>query len=219
MSKKYQLLVFDWDGTLMDSEGEIIHCFHAAAADLELPIPSEDEIRNIIGIGMQQAISRLFPKMQAEADRDALVERYRHYYFDPARPPAPLFDGVMAMLQALQDDGYMLGVATSKGRRGLDMALARTGLDRVFHYTRCIDEAHSKPHPQMLLDILDFTGSEVADALMIGDSEYDLQMANNAGVDGVGVCCGAHSEDRLRACKPVECLPHTTQLRQWLNQL
>ena len=217
MNLKYRLLVFDWDGTLMDSADEIIQCFHSASADLGFTVPGAEEIRNIIGIGMHEAIIKLFPDLKTEADRQKLIDAYRHFYFHPEKEPAPLFAGVAQMLKQLEDDGFLLGVATSKGRRGLDIALERTELNKVFHCTRCIDDAQSKPHPQMLLDVLSYTGTELAEALMIGDTEYDLQMANNAGVAGLGVGCGAHDVERLYACEPVHCLDHTRELREWLH--
>ena len=217
MSQRYKLLVFDWDGTLMDSQAEIVYCFQAAAKDLSLTIPSTDAIHSIIGIGMREAINELFPEIQEDSSITQLVDQYRHHYFHPDKVPAELFVGIEDMLIALEKEGYFLAVATSKGRRGLNSALERTGLNRVFHTTRCIDEAVSKPNPQMLLDILDILGVEASDALMIGDTEYDLQMANNAKVDAVGVCCGAHEIERLLACEPKSCLDHTTHLFDWLK--
>lgn len=216
MVKEYKLLVFDWDGTLMDSAAEIVSCFQHAAGDLSLRPPTDAEVRNIIGVGMREAIQMLYPDMVEEADLQALIERYRHYYFLPEKPESQLFEGVYDMLKALEGQEYFLGLATSKGRRGLDQVLARTGLDKVFHYTRCIDEAHSKPHPKMLLDVMAWLGVDAADTLMIGDTEYDLQMARNARVDSVGVLCGAHEHERLLACEPKTCLPETAQLIHWL---
>ena len=216
-SKSYELLVFDWDGTLMDSRMEIVTCFQSAARDLNLRHPTLEDISNVIGIGMKEAVSELFPELTTDVAVAELVERYRYYYFHPEKVPSELFTGVHDMLLALEKSGYLLAVATSKGRRGLDVALDRSGLREVFHFTRCIDEALSKPHPQMLLDILDFTGIDADKALMIGDTEYDLQMARNARVHGVGVCCGAHARERLLACEPVACLNETRELHNWLN--
>ena len=218
MSLPYKLLVFDWDGTLMDSQAEIVHCFQAAAKDLERAVPTVDAIHNIIGIGMKQAVMAIFPGVKKDSEIQEIVEAYRQHYFHPDKVPSELFPGIHEMLTSLEDKGYFLAVATSKGRRGLDAALERTGLDKVFHTTRCIDEAQSKPHPQMLLDAIDIVGVNNNEALMIGDTEYDLQMANNAGVHGVGVKCGAHGEEQLLACKPRTILAHTNQLLSWLDQ-
>jgi phosphoglycolate phosphatase len=121
------------------------------------------------------------------------------------------------MLQSLSDQEYFLAVATGKGRRGLDESLQRTGLDQLFHFTRCVDEAHSKPHPQMLLDTMDYLGVTAEETLMIGDTEYDLQMATNAKVDSAAVCCGAHEKSRLLKHNPKVCLEHSRELETWLK--
>ena len=216
MSQKYKLLVFDWDGTLMDSAAEIVHCFQSAAAALGLPPPAAAAVHDIIGLGMREAVARLFPELAGE-DFERLIAAYRRFYFDPQRPPAELFEGARELIEQLARRDYLLAVATGKGRRGLDRALARTGLDRLFHMSRCVDEAHSKPHPQMLLDIMDSLGAEPAETLMIGDTEYDLQMAANAGAHGLAVCCGAHGRARLQAQRPVAILEHTRELGDWLE--
>jgi len=217
MSPKFELLVFDWDGTLMDSQHEIISCFQWATRDLSMNVPTENEIRNIIGLGMFQAIQAIFPELDTVEKQSPLVEQYRHYYFSPEKPPAHLFDGVFEMLTELQRQGYFLAVATGKGRRGLDQVLARTKLDEVFHYTRCVDEAHSKPHPQMLLDVMDYLGVDDQSTLMIGDTEYDLQMASNASVKSVAVSCGAHEKERLMMHNPLTCLNWPHELENWLS--
>ncbi|MEK6747662.1 MAG: HAD-IA family hydrolase [Pseudomonadota bacterium] len=212
----YKLLVFDWDGTLMDSPARIVACFRAAAQDLHLPIPTSEAVRDIIGLGMRESVLSLYP---AATDHDIrqFIARYRHYDAGIDPTPAPLFEGVKEMLIDFERREYLLAVATGKGRRGLDRVLRETELHTVFHFTRCIDEALSKPHPQMLLDILTYTGVDAADALMVGDTEYDLMMARNAGVGGVGVACGAHPRARLEKCMPVACLEHTVHFAQWLH--
>jgi len=212
----YKLLVFDWDGTLMDSQQEIISCFQWASRDLGLPVPERDKIRNIIGLGMHEALMAMFPHFEDEKSRLPFIEQYRHYYFSPQKPPSELYGGVFEMLKKLEAAGYFLAVATGKGRRGLDGVLQRTGLDEVFHFTRCVDEAHSKPHPQMLQDVMDYLGALPAETLMIGDTEYDLQMASNAGVKSVAVACGAHDKTRLLAHNPLICLTETHELEDWL---
>ncbi|MDH5230661.1 MAG: HAD-IA family hydrolase [Gammaproteobacteria bacterium] len=216
MSKPYKLLVFDWDGTLMDSQAEIISCFQSAAKDLAREVPSTAAIRDIIGLGMKEAIMQLFPGISEETDVQEVIAAYRHHYFSEDKISSELFNGIMTMFEQLAEQDVFLAVATSKGRRGLDLALQRTGLNTVFHVTRCIDEAQSKPHPQMLLDIIDYTGVDARETLMIGDTEYDLLMARNAASDGLGVCCGAHERQRLLACEPVACLEHTTDIVHWL---
>ena len=138
MALPYKLLVFDWDGTLMDSQGEIVYCFQAAARDVGREIPSVESIHNIIGIGMQEAVRAIFPDVESGGDIQEIVDAYRQHYFHPDKVPSELFSGIYDMLSSLEHKGYFLAVATSKGRRGLDVALERTGLDKVFHTTRCI---------------------------------------------------------------------------------
>jgi len=213
----YKLLVFDWDGTLMDSQQEIVSCFQAAAKDVGLHIPTADEVHNVIGLGMFEAVHGIFPELDSKESQQAFIERYRFYYFSPDKLPSVLFEGVDKMIRSLSDKGYFMAVATGKGRRGLDESLKRTGFDEIFHYTRCVDEAHSKPHPQMILDIMDYLGVETEDTLMIGDTEYDLQMATNANVHSVAVACGAHDKDRLFKHNPQVCLEQTKELEAWLK--
>ncbi|HFE38263.1 MAG TPA: HAD family hydrolase [Gammaproteobacteria bacterium] len=213
----YKLLVFDWDGTLMDSQQEIVSCFQAAARDVNLTVPSVEQVRNVIGLGMFEAVHAIYPSLDTREAQQAFVERYRVYYFSSEKAPSRLFDGVADMLHALVEQGYFVSVATGKGRRGLNDVLQRTKLDRLFHYTRCVDEAHSKPHPQMLLDTMDYLGIQAHEALMIGDTEYDLQMAANAAVDGVAVSCGAHDKNRLIKHNPRVCLAQTRDLEAWLS--
>jgi len=218
----YKLLVFDWDGTLMDSQQEIITCFQRAAEDaqplLPISIPKSESVRNVIGLGMREAVEEIFPELQSESDVSLFIEQYRTHYFSPEKPPSELYKGVFSMLQSLAPD-YFLSVATGKGRNGLNAALERTTLNTVFHFSRCVDEAPSKPHPQMLEDCMEFMGVEPHETLMIGDTEYDLEMAKNAGVDSVGVYCGAHEPDRLHKHNPQICFEHTSELEAWLRSL
>ena len=217
MSDALKLVVFDWDGTLMDSAARIVSCFQAAAADLRFEAPTDDAVRNIIGLGMPEAISALFPGVVAPTDRSALTQRYRHHYLDADPTPTALFPGVLDMLDELERGGYLLAVATSKGRGGLDRVLRETGLRDRFHASRTADETFSKPHPAMLLEIIEHLGVAANEAVMVGDTEYDLMMARNAGVAGIGVCGGAHERARLLACDPVACLERATDLPEWLS--
>lgn len=214
----YKLLVFDWDGTLMNSQKEIVTCFQLAAKDTNLPIPTEAEVHNVIGLGMFEAVRVLFPDLDSKESQQSLVQHYRQHYFSPEKITSSLFEGVFDMLHKLQNDGYFLTVATGKGRRGLNEVLHITKLKEVFHFTCCVDEAHSKPHPQMLLDTMTYIGVEPEETLMIGDTEYDLQMATNAQVSSVGVCCGAHEKSRLVKHNPLACLDETKELDTWLSR-
>lgn len=213
---KFDLLVFDWDGTLMDSEARIVGSLQAAFADLGVPAPSREACRDIIGLGMDRAVSVLWPQAAAE-DRARFIECYRHHYLVASTTPTPLFEGAAEVISALHAQGYLLAVATGKSRRGLDAALEQSGLGPLFHATRTAEETFSKPHPGMLVELLDEFGIGPAQALMIGDTEYDLQMAINAGVRAVGVCYGAHAPERLRALEPLACLSRIDALPDWLR--
>ncbi len=215
MHRAYELLVFDWDGTLMDSESRIVNCMRAAIMDLGLALPADSCISNIIGLGLKEAICMLFPAADETMVKE-LTARYRHHFIFENSTPMPLFSGAKELLHALKAEGYLLAVATGKGRPGLDKALSNTGLDEVFHVTRCADEAFSKPHPDMLLQILDELGVQAADALMIGDTEYDMQMANSAGTAALAVSYGVHSMERLLQHEPEGCLAAISEVSDWL---
>jgi phosphoglycolate phosphatase len=211
----YRLLVFDWDGTLMDSQARIVACFQAAAADVGVAVPGADEARDVIGLGLREAAERLFRDV-GPADLVEVVERYRHHFLGDHPTPSTLFPGVPETLEGLADAGYLLGIATGKSRRGLDQVLAETGLGPLFHASRCADEAFSKPHPQMLEEVMAVLGAGPADTLMIGDTEYDMQMARNAGVPALAVGYGVHAADRLLAEGALACLERIDQLPEWL---
>jgi phosphoglycolate phosphatase len=215
VNQRYQLIVFDWDGTLMDSEARIVTCLQAAAADLALPVPDDEAARDIIGLGLQQAVSRLFGE-QDEDSVQRIADAYRVHFLGETVAPSTLFPRARAVLERLLEAELMLAVATGKSRRGLDMELERTGLGDVFHYTRCADETFSKPHPQMMLDILDYLGMEPAQSLMVGDTEYDMQMARGARTDAVGVSYGVHRPERLLQHGALHCLDTIDELPVWL---
>jgi phosphoglycolate phosphatase len=196
MTQPYSLIVFDWDGTLMDSEAKIVRCVQAAAADIGIPDPGSGAIRNIIGLGLREAMCTLFPN-ETDARRADLTDRYRVHFLERDETAMPLFPGVADGLHELAARGYLLAVATGKSRRGLDRVLDETGTRHLFTVSRCADEAYSKPHPQMLEEILDYTGRTAAQSLMVGDTEYDMQMARNARVAGLGVSYGVHARERL----------------------
>lgn len=216
MSDATQLIVFDWDGTLMDSEARIVACLRAAIEDAALPHRPDNALRNIIGLGLREALVTLYPE-GSDQQHDALVKHYRYHFLETNETPSPLFEGAERLVRELHAQGHFLAVATGKGRQGLDKVLEETALGEYFHYTRCADETHSKPHPQMLLEIMDWLGMEPADTLMIGDTEFDLQMAHNAGVKALGVSYGVHDKERLLACEPLACLDSLAEMAEWLN--
>ena len=208
-------MVFDWDGTLADTSARIVNAMHSAIHNLGLDVRSMDEIRNTIGLGLAEAVESLFPGMGRQ-DHQALISGYRQYYLQPSNGKTTLFPGVEETLHYLNDQGYLMAVATGKSRSGLDRALQETGFAEFFHASRCADEACSKPHPQMLLEIMDILNVEPEKTLMIGDSEYDLQMANNAKVAGIAVSYGTQSMERLLQCRPLTCLNELNELTDWL---
>lgn len=215
MPKRFDLLVFDWDGTLMDSAAAITASLRAACADLDLPVPSEERARFVIGLGLNDALSYIVPDFP-KAGYPALLDRYRHHFQRQDRDTA-LFAGAREALLALRESGFMLAVATGKSRRGLNHALQVTGLDPVFHATRCADESFSKPHPGMLLWLLDELQVERERALMIGDTSHDMQMAVAAAVPRLGVAYGAHPRENLLEHEPLACVDTFSELSQWLT--
>jgi len=217
MSQSFKLVVFDWDGTLMDSEARITDCVRAASIDLGLSVPPDEAIRNIIGLGLRESVQTLFPN----ADDDLVTQvhdRYRVHFLGENMSPTRLFAGVERVLADLEQRGYLLAVATGKGRRGLDKDLARTGFDRLFHATRCADETFSKPHPEMLLQLMDELGVEPSETLMVGDTEYDMEMASNARAARLAVSYGVHSVERLMRHSPVGCLDDIRELTDWIDR-
>lgn len=211
-----QLIVFDWDGTLADSMGHIVSVVQATARDLGWPEPSAEQIRPVVGLSLEKAVAETMPRARPE-DVRAFIEAYRERYLSDAEGAGRLFPGVPRLLAELEAAGYWLVVATGKGRAGLDAALHASGVARHFLATRTADEARSKPHPAMLEDLLEYTGLESRQALMVGDSRFDLEMATNAGVDSVGVLGGAHDRSSLEACRPRAIIEEVTELRALLQ--
>lgn len=216
MSRKYEVIVFDWDGTLMNSEAKIVNCIAAAARDCGIPDPGPAASRHIIGLGLQEALNTLFPDVRP-SDRFRIAERYRDHFLLHDRTETALFPGVASGLAQLADHGYILAVATGKSRRGLDKVLDETGTRELFTVTRCADETASKPHPQMLCEILDVAGVEATRAVMVGDTTYDMQMARNAGMDGLAVSYGSHARELLLDHAPRACLDSFPEVCAWLR--
>ncbi|HSS77227.1 MAG TPA: HAD-IA family hydrolase [Thermoanaerobaculia bacterium] len=214
---QFRLLVFDWDGTLMDSIGAIVACTQTTIHELELGALPEATIRGTIGLGLRETIEILSPGCGDELF-GRILDCYRKHWVSTYRDAPYLFSGVPEMLRELAASGYLLAVATGKSRRGLDYALEQTGLSDLFHSTRTVDEAFSKPHPQMLLEILAELGVRPADAVMIGDTTYDLEMARSARTHAVGVCSGGHGRDELLRLEPIACLDQVVDLVPWLAE-
>ncbi|HQU16304.1 MAG: hypothetical protein B7Z66_09685 [Chromatiales bacterium 21-64-14] len=215
-TKRYRLLVFDWDGTLMDSVGHIVASMHAAMADLNVPRLPEAQVQDVIGLGLREALDTLFPDRDGEF-KDRFTARYRAHFVTPGRVP-PLFPDAELVLEALDAAGYLLAVATGKSRQGLLRELHGTGLERRFHASRCAEETCSKPDPRMLLEIMAELGVDPGATLMIGDTEYDMAMARNAGAHGLGITHGVHSAERLLRHGPTGCIDALSQFPKWLAQ-
>jgi phosphoglycolate phosphatase len=210
----YSLIVFDWDGTLMDSTPSIVAAIQAACRDVDLPVPSADQAGWVIGLSLESALRRAVPDL-TQANMPRFLERFRTHYL-LRDPEMQLFDGVTALLDVLAGRGARLAVATGKNRAGLNRVLAATGLRERFDITRTADETFSKPHPAMLHEIMSELDVAPERVVMVGDTSHDLQMAANAGVHGVGVTYGAHPADELRACAPQAVLRDVAELSAWL---
>jgi len=214
MPQRFDLIVFDWDGTLFDSTALIVKSMQAAAVDLGLTPPSRERASYVIGMGLVEALAHAMPGLD-RSQYPALGERYRHHYFASAHE-VTLFEGVPALLQALKARHHWLAVATGKSRRGLNEALAAVSMERLFDGTRTADETASKPHPQMLLELMREFGAEPARTLMIGDTSHDLELARNAGCPAVAVTYGAHAHEGLRVYDPLLVAHDVPSLQDWL---
>jgi phosphoglycolate phosphatase len=212
---KYRLLVFDWDGTIIDSASSIAESICLAAGDLGLKVPTKAQASHVIGLGLHDALRLAVPGLGAEHITD-FVERYRHH-FRAREESMGLFAGMRALIERLHGE-RTLGIATGKSRRGLDRSLEATGLKPFFRASRCADETHPKPHPAMLLELMDELAVKPQGALMIGDTSHDLEMARAAGVDALAVTYGAHAEEGLRSCQPRACVASVPELDRWLMQ-
>ena len=202
-----KLIVFDWDGTLSDSVSRIVNCIQLAAADHQMPAPTFDQAKDIIGLGLREAVGQLFPDAE-----QALIEEfslsYSAHYRSQDSNPCDFFPNVLDTLEQLRDQGYLLAVATGKSRAGLDRVLGATGLGELFHGSRCADETASKPQPLMLEQLLQQFDLQPQQALMVGDTEFDMEMAVNAAMPRLGVSYGAHHADRLQRYQPIACIDH-----------
>lgn len=213
----YDLIVFDWDGTLLDSVASIVACMRRAADDVGITSVSDEAVRGTIGLGLADAAA-LLGRDEPPENVEAVLAAYRKHWFATYRDQPRAFAGAAEVLEELGRAGYLLAIATGKSRRGLDHDLKATGLGSYFQATRTVDEACSKPHPQMLLDLLDELGVRAGRALMVGDTTHDLRMAAGAGTDAVAVTCGSHRTRDLEELCPAGCLADVTALRPWLEE-
>ncbi|MGB0663260.1 MAG: HAD-IIIA family hydrolase [Pontibacterium sp.] len=211
----YKALIFDWDGTVINSTARIVSSMQKASLSLSLEPLSADAVKNIIGLGLPEAIRTLMPGI-ADNDLEQMKARYSQYYLSDDDTPAQLFDGAHESLTRLKEQGYTLAIATGKSRKGLDRVLAETDTDSLFSITRCADETQSKPHPQMLHEILTHLSLTPNDTLMVGDTEYDLEMGQRAGMHVVATSYGAHAVERLLPYEPKLVMNKFVDLENWL---
>ena len=215
MNRRYDLLIFDWDGTLADSTGVIARTLQTTCRDLGFPEPSDEVANHVIGLELSGALRYVLPDLPEER-LPAMIERFR-YNFLALEHDIRLFDGIAELIKRLHGEGFNLAVATGKNRRGLTRAFSSLNLGHFFLSSRCGDECFSKPHPQMLEELIDELGVSKEKTLMIGDTTHDLQMAINAEVDSLAVCYGAHPADALRGLNPLACLSSADELDEWLR--
>lgn len=213
----YKLLIFDWDGTLADSIGRIVEAMHAASGRSGFELRDDFAVKGIIGLGLPEAIRTLYPEI-SDGEMIAFREFYAEHYIAAETVPSPLFEGVLDSMTSFREDGYHLAVATGKNRRGLDRVLKAHGWEDYFDITRAADETASKPHPLMLEQILAHCGVSAEQALMVGDSSFDLQMARNAGMGSVAVSYGAQSIESLQRFEPRLSIDRFSELHAWLGQ-
>lgn len=213
---RYALIVFDWDGTLIDSPAAIVECIREASRELDLEVPDRKRASHVIGLGLEDSLRHAVPDLPRGRYAEFVASYRRHFLAREAS--MPLFPGVPRLLEGLRARGHRLAVATGKSRRGLDRALAASGLAAHFVSSRCADECSPKPDPAMLRELLAELGLGPERALMIGDTSHDLDMARSAGVDAVAVTYGAHPEEALRAAAPLACVASIAELERWLTR-
>ncbi len=213
--RRFDLIVFDWDGTIVDSTSMIAACIRSAASDLGLTVPTVEQASHVIGLGLRDALSHAVPGLALDRAEE-FSARYRHHYL-ACEPKIVLFDGMQAMLEELVSAGVPLAVATGKTRRGLARAFESSGLGRFFAASKCADESHSKPHPAMLRELAEELAVQPQRMLMIGDTTHDLQMAAAAGVPSVGVTYGAHLHAHLEPHGALTLAGSVAELHAWLK--
>lgn len=212
----WRLLIFDWDGTLMDSAAHIVAAVRAAADDCGLPVPEEERVRHVIGLSLQKAFMTVLPGA-SDAEYARFLAAYRQRFWQSSLHGQALFPGAHQVLAELKQAGYLLAVATGKGKNGLQRALEEENLIEVFNITRCSEETCSKPDPQMLREILADMDVGASDALMIGDTSYDMEMAARINMDRLAVSYGAHSRAHLLPHGPLGFIDDIRELPGWLS--
>ena len=213
-----KIAIFDWDGTIVDSVDHIADSLHKAAADLGFPTLEKAAYKNIIGLGMVDALKTLYPDAQ-DPDIESIRLAYSRYFFSKEATPQQIFPGMTELIVSLRQRGLGAAVATGKSRRGLDAAFQSSGLQSHFDISRCADETRSKPHPKMLEEILAFYQLNPHEAVMIGDTTYDLEMAHRIGMPSIGVRWGVHDDERLSRFSPAAIVGSVTELDAMLSAM
>lgn len=216
MTHPHKVVIFDWDGTLVDSVEHIADSLHQAATELGYPAREREAYRDIIGLGIVEALDALYPGISRD-EMAAIRDGYARYFFSKQTTPQNVFEGMADVLVDLNAAGRICAVATGKSRRGLDRALVSSGLGEHFELTRCADETRSKPDPAMLVEILEHFGLAPEDAVMIGDTRYDLDMAQRIGMPAVGVEWGVHDRGVLEQYNPRAVVNTVGALREVLG--
>ncbi len=214
--QQFDLIVFDWDGTLFDSTAQIVHSMQAACREFEMPVPKAETARYTIGLGWQEALMIAVPKLDAK-DYQNFANAYRRHYLT-GEPHLQLFDGVPTMLRELRDAGYLLAIATGASRAGLNRALALLELTSAFDATRCADQTFAKPHPAMLQELGEELNQPMSRTLMVGDTIHDLQMAANAGAQSIAVAYDGSATTSFDALQPQFCAHSIAELTAWLRE-
>lgn len=208
------LYIFDWDGTISDSAAKICKCMQLAAQEVGLPVLSDDQIKNIIGLGLPEALNTLYPS-ESELGREAVKLAYSRHLIEADAIPSAFFPRVMETLDSLHAKGYKIAVATGKSRKGLNRVLSNLGLEGYFHSSRCADETSSKPNPQMLQELLSEFDVPASQAIMVGDTEYDMAMAFQLSMPKIAVSYGAHTIDRMLKYEPELCVDEFDHILNW----
>lgn len=213
---KYQCIIFDWDGTLVDSLGRIVSSMRYAAAVVGAGERTDRQIKDIIGLELVEAIATLYPEL-CERQVLQLRDHYTHFYLELEHQPTQFFSGVPDLLAELKSASRLLAVATGKSRRGLDRVMSALDVHDLFHGTRCADETRGKPEPDMVIELLDDFGVDPTQAVVVGDSHFDLEMAARAGVAGIGVGWGAQPIECLASFSAATCVRDVYELKKALG--
>lgn len=211
------LFIFDWDGTISDSASKIVGCVRAAAVDTGLPSLDDDAIKNIIGLGLSEACQMLYPGIDEHTERQ-FRSAYSTHFTERDKVPSPFFPNVMNVLETLKSEGHCLAVATGKSRKGLDRVLRNLQLDDFFDFSRCADETASKPDPLMLIELLNVSATPVEQSVLVGDTEWDMVMADNANMKKIAVSYGAHTPERLEHFKPERLISDFREVLDWYEE-